>query len=743
MVGVTAALDFTVNNNPVEKQLVTAMPTSSIISCPTGYDCLYSSDADLKWGAGNYIGYSNTPCALIGGVGSELRTSKFCYKPKPISVIVITTTIIPALVKAQPQAMPAQPNMPAPVPAQKIPAVVQAVGNCAGDTDCDTVSDNRDNCPSIPNPDQKDSDIKYLNSPGQQCGRLQPGTHYYDEVSTCNQFDDPEMQQKCLENTDYYKSCITKEGTKTISDNKGDACDNCWLVQNPDQSDTDHDCDLLKLDSSFWNPDNGWLKDPHCGDSCDNCPAVSNPDQKDSDGDGVGNACDNCWNVKNPDQKDTDHDCDLLKSDPSFWDPAKGWLKDPHCGDSCDNCPAISNPDQMDSDGDGFGAPCDQCVNTDDNKAPRNYEGKIMLGICNDTDNDGVPNYMDNCWNMSNFDQSVFNNACDSFRNDPSYWDGKHWLKDPKCGAACHDSDGDDIVDVKDNCPLRYNPGQWSIGNGIGDACRCQHYPDALGGGYLDTDCQRGSFIPIMLHGGSEKIDVVFVPDCGYKAHTPMDRIQDDVIMFIKDGWEKTDFQYEGTTIDYMSNYMNKFNFYLSDRCVEATADGAFHPADYDDISFEDYYSFADVVGVIAEDPNFRGWANKKEGTWVLVTPRTQNGTVMHEFGHAFFRLGDEYCCDSHYSTRANIFDTMHECEVTADSVGLPHTRCNEFCPSDDPGPMPDQSRSNGYNCDSGYLKLDQGHCLMFDGDKTWNGPPWHYFTVCGSWARTVLNLYP
>ena len=48
--------------------------------------------------------------------------------------------------------------------------------------------------------------------------------------------------------------------------------------------------------------------DQQIGDACDNCPLVPNADQSDVDGDVVGDACDNCPTVPNPDQTDLDHD---------------------------------------------------------------------------------------------------------------------------------------------------------------------------------------------------------------------------------------------------------------------------------------------------------------------------------------------------------------------------------------------------------------------------------------------------
>lgn len=47
--------------------------------------------------------------------------------------------------------------------------------------------------------------------------------------------------------------------------------DNCWLVPNVDQRNSD--------------------KDLH-GDACDNCRTVENPSQRDTDQDGLGDECD-------------------------------------------------------------------------------------------------------------------------------------------------------------------------------------------------------------------------------------------------------------------------------------------------------------------------------------------------------------------------------------------------------------------------------------------------------------------
>ena len=76
------------------------------------------------------------------------------------------------------------------------------------------------------------------------------------------------------------------------------------------------------------------------GDVCDNCIGVANPDQSNSDGDTIGDACDNCWEVSNPNQLDSDGDC----PDPPYY-------SDPLCGDPCDvdDSDSDSIPDEEDN----------------------------------------------------------------------------------------------------------------------------------------------------------------------------------------------------------------------------------------------------------------------------------------------------------------------------------------------------------------------------------------------------------
>ena len=200
----------------------------------------------------------------------------------------------------------------------------------------------------------------------------------------------------------------TRIVTDTDLDGIYDYLDNCPIVPNPDQLDTDG--------NGLGDACDGDYDGDGIPDATDNCPLFSNANQADSDNDGIGDVCDdndndgiinindNCPATPNPDQLDTDGDGqgDVCDDD----DDDDGIL------DIVDNCPLTHNVDQTDTDNDGIG------------------------DLCDDSDNDNTLDINDNCPLVSNPDQLDTDG------------DGQ--------GNACDDDDDDDdgILDLDDDCPL-------------------------------------------------------------------------------------------------------------------------------------------------------------------------------------------------------------------------------------------------------------------------------------------------
>lgn len=174
-------------------------------------------------------------------------------------------------------------------------------------------------------------------------------------------------------------------------------------------------------------------------------------------------------------------------------------------GNTLDNCPTVPNGfcsmgasycdvnrdgavtatereagNQRDSDGDRIGDACDDSdsdgvMDYIDN-CPTVVNPTQDASLCYDTDDDEVPNNIDNCQDEYNADQADADNdglgdMCDNCRTVENE-DQLDTNLDGRGDVCSIDDDNDGIIDEEDNCPLVSNVNQRDTDdNGTGDLC--------------------------------------------------------------------------------------------------------------------------------------------------------------------------------------------------------------------------------------------------------------------------------
>ncbi len=345
------------------------------------------------------------------------------------------------------------------------------IARMSPDADSDSITNSRDNCPSIYNPNQDDYDNDQT---GDLCDSDDDGDTISDVLDSC-----PMGELNWLSNasTDHDTDGCLDYNEDADDDNDGvtDSGDSCatgdlnWTsVASPPSIRTDYDADGCKDTTEDFDDDNDLVNDTN-----DSCPTgqlgwISTP-ATDIDGDG-------CIDQGEDEDDDGDGIFDLQDTCPRG---ALGWISNSTSDNDGDGC--LDSQEDENDDNDDFLDIDDLCPNgTVDWRSGRftDYDGDGCQDVGEDTDddNDGVPDVDDNC-----------PTSIPGWRTNPTVdldGDGCHdWNED-------WDDDGDGVGDLYDRCQ-RTNLGEVVDTSG----CANGEAPDSGGGSNVQNNYQNTTYV--------------------------------------------------------------------------------------------------------------------------------------------------------------------------------------------------------------------------------------------------------